>query len=216
MRSKLCLALALMVLIVALVAGNPFLVCGPGVPLRAASPEPVSSEAVPLGSVATDASGSPAEPPASPSAIPTALPIADLVVLRTGTESAPDPSIASRQIADAVAFLPTKGAGLVDRNRSEPVRVAAKVPAKVPAKADGELCPDVKLRPLVVRVRLGADGRPIWVLRDGREVQKNPRAGPGQPLVVPVERAALVPGVGADAPGSSKRTGEQAAEHDGR
>jgi len=46
-------------------------------------------------------------------------------------------------------------------------------------------CPDPLLRHLVVEVETDASGAPIWVLRDGRRLRRNPIVG-GKPLLVPV------------------------------
>lgn len=176
MQSKLCLALALIVLIGALVGGNPFLTGGAGVPLRTASSTAVPTDA----SVSRDS---------APIVLGGETPRAALVSLRAG--SAP---------------LAAKDTRPLDRERGESAGV------------DGELCPDVLLRPLVVRVRHAVDGTPIWVLRDGREVRRNPRRGPGQPLVVPVvpvqPSGGAVPGAGA--PESGKPAGEQAVDDGSR
>lgn len=65
-------------------------------------------------------------------------------------------------------------------------------PAVVPAGQSGapcrpgQDCPDLALRDSVVDVGRGLDGEPVWVLRDGRRMQRNPRVGKGEPVLVPV------------------------------
>lgn len=44
-------------------------------------------------------------------------------------------------------------------------------------------CPDAQLAAFVRAVEFVGD-EPVWTLHDGRRVVRNPRAGPGEPLVV--------------------------------
>jgi hypothetical protein len=44
-------------------------------------------------------------------------------------------------------------------------------------------CPDAQLAAFVRAVEFAGD-EPVWVLHDGRRVVRNPRPGPGEPLVV--------------------------------
>lgn len=110
MQSKLCLWLAVAVLVGALVGGNPFLPRGTDAPLRAA-----------------------------PAPLPT---------------------------AHSAAFDLRAVAGEAPR------------------------CPEPGLQAHVVAVRYDGSGLPVWVLDDGRQVRRNPQAGPGQPKVVAVGGAA--------------------------
>ena len=52
------------------------------------------------------------------------------------------------------------------------------------APAAGPACPDDALAPHVIRVEPDGRGAHVWVLRDGREMVRNPAAGPGEPLLV--------------------------------
>ena len=170
MQSKLCLVLALVVLLGALVFGNPFRGDGPAVSLRAG---------------AGDVSGAPSASPASERAVVQASLAANLPAKRAaGLEDAAMPGA-------QVASLPSAAVPAVQRGdlRSELAGKRSKRPpaaAVEPKDAAAEVCPDASLQPLVVRVRKGADGQPIWVLGDGRQVRRNPKTGPGEPLVVPV------------------------------
>lgn len=52
--------------------------------------------------------------------------------------------------------------------------------------ADGRplpACPDAQLDALVCAVEFLGD-EPVWTLHDGRRIVRNPRPGPGEPLVV--------------------------------
>lgn len=169
MQSKLCLVLALVVLLGALAFGNPFRGDGPAVSLRAgggaAAPALERADAEPAVEVSL-AANLPAKRAAEP--VDAAMPGAQLASL----PAMPVPAV---QRGDLRSELAGK------RSKRQP---AAAVEPKEPAVA--EACPDASLQPLVVRVRKGADGQPIWVLRDGRQVRRNPKTGPGEPLVVPV------------------------------
>lgn len=171
MQSKLCLVLALVVLLGALAFGNPFRGDGPAVSLR---------------SGAGDVSGAPNASPASERAVVNASLAANLPAKRAaGLEDAAMPGA-------QVASLPSGPVPAVQRGdlRSEFGAKRSKRPPAVAVEpkeaAAAEVCPDAALQPLVVRVRKGSDGQPIWVLRDGRQVRRNPKTGPGEPLVVPV------------------------------
>lgn len=50
-------------------------------------------------------------------------------------------------------------------------------------------CPDAKLQHLVLRVDFH-EGKPVWVLRDGRRLARNPKVASGEPRLVPIGTAA--------------------------
>lgn len=166
MQHKLCLWLATLLLLGALCVGNPFL-SGPACAGPADAASSKSERAV--------------EPILSPIAPPRVQPVA----------------LSSRSVAPArdaarqdPAGSPTQSAPFAEQGQT-------RRPFATPALARGldasskrpvHACPDPELQDLVVRVD-HRGGKPIWVLRDGRQLWRNDDQRPGEPLLVPVATA---------------------------
>lgn len=161
MRPKLFLMLAIVVLLAALVAGNPFLArCSPG-----------SYPAVPLH----------AAPPATQ---PPATPVGEAVLPAAFEQKHSGPRDANEGRIPAAAMAQATPVGLViDQPDGRPAGTGITKGA-VKGKAAAPQCPDPLLRPLVIDVESDPSGAPIWVLDDGRRLWRNPVAGK-EPLLVP-------------------------------
>lgn len=169
MQHKLCLWLAALLLLGALAVGNPFL--------------SVPACAGPAGAISSSASDPEraVEPIAAPMAPPRVQPVA---LVSRGVGSAPDagrPDAAGR----TQGLNPLAEPARTKRSFSTPAMAkAVDASSKRPAPA----CPDPELQALVVRVDY-RNGKPIWVLRDGRQLWRNENLRAGEPLLVPVAAA---------------------------
>ena len=168
MQQKLCLWLVLVVLFGALCLGNPFLPCGAAAP--AGSPG-ASPAAVPA--------ASPTEPSTmqAQTAPPAATPAIDVQLAAAGgaaSAGARGRELAAESMAaKALAVVPASAR----RSPSVALRAEPSAEPLLPA------CPDADLADQVIAVEQVGD-EPVWVLRDGRRLVRNPIVG-GRPLLVP-------------------------------
>jgi len=161
MQHKLCLWLAVLLLLGALGVGNPFL-SGPA----CAGPADAASSSAPL---------------VEPSAPPRVQPVA----LSSRSASAARDAAMQEPVGRSPRFDPLVEQGRAGRPFATPaVSLAIDASAKRPAPA----CPDPELQDLVIRVDYRF-GKPIWVLRDGRQLWRNENVRAGEPLLVPVATA---------------------------
>lgn len=173
MQHKLCLWLAALLLLGALGVGNPFL-SGPACagPADAAS----SSSAAPA---------SDSERAVAPIAAPMAPPRVQPVAL-SSRGAGPACDTGRSDAADrALGLDPLAEPGRTKRAIASPA-IALAVDALSQRQAPA--CPDPALQKLVVRVDY-RDGKPIWVLLDGRQLWRNENLRVGEPLLVPVAAA---------------------------
>jgi len=175
MQHKLCLWLAALLLLGALGVGNPFL-SGPA----CAGPADVAASSAP----ASDSARAVA-PTGAPMAEPMDPPRVQPVAL-SSRGAAPARDAGRSGAADrALGLDPLAEPGRTKRSFASP-GIALAVDASSSRQAPA--CPDPALQALVVRVDY-RDGKPIWVLRDGRQLRRNENLRAGEPLLVPVAAA---------------------------
>ncbi|MEO6597233.1 MAG: hypothetical protein ABIP94_21025 [Planctomycetota bacterium] len=157
MQAKIGFVLVAAVLVGALVSGNPFL-----------APR----------AIVAPVEGAPVE------GAPVAVVLVNVVPMGAVT---PATSRAGKAMGAVASDAALQRAFLQDAlERSSSSDGPGSVRAGPTAPLDGVTCPDRSLRPLVVEVRTDRDGAPVWVLRDGRVLRRNPLTGEGQPVLVPL------------------------------
>lgn len=167
MQHKLCLWLAALLLLGALGVGNPFL-SGPAC-------------AGPADAASSSDSERAVEPVAAPKAPPRVQPVA---LSSHGALPARDAN-RSDAVGRALGRDPLAEPGRTKRSFASP---AMSLAVDASSQRQAPACPDPELQALVVRVDY-RDGKPIWVLRDGRQLWRNENQRVGEPLLVPVAAA---------------------------
>lgn len=177
MQHKLCLWLAALLLLGALGVGNPFL-SGPA----CAGPADAASSSAPASERAVEPTGAPiGEPIGAPMAPPRVQPVA-----LSSRGAAPARDAGRSDAADrALGLDPLAEPGRTKRSFAAPATALA---VDASSQRHAPACPDPELQSLVVRVD-HRDGKPIWVLRDGRQLWRNENLRAGEPLLVPVAAA---------------------------